>query len=191
MNINVFGRRQMMKKVLVLLLIFALASLASAGLQISVNGHPEPPESYDFGLFPSEIVILDIWTDSPIQPGVGEGWWALVCNPLDGSMQPGVSVIPEEPGIAIYPGPVPALAPNPDGVYGLIALSTISLIEPGTTIYDDIIFHCHSPEDVIVTLWYGPQIGAWVPVDSVVIHQPEPMTIALLGLGGLFLRRRK
>ncbi len=41
-----------------------------------------------------------------------------------------------------------------------------------------------------VSLFFDPEYG--VPVDSVAITIiPEPMTVILLGLGGLFLRRRK
>ena len=177
-----------MKKVLVLLLIFALASVASAALQISVNGDKDPTES-EWGILPSQELVLDIWTDSDITPGVGEGWWALVANPVDATISGGAAQL-AEPGLGIYPGPVPAANPN-GGVYGLIALSTLPTIAADTTIYDGIIFHCNSDQDVVVTLLFGAGIGAWTPVDTAIIHQPEPMTIALLGLGGLFLRRRK
>ena len=177
-----------MKKVLVLLLIFVLASVASAALQISVMGDKDPAET-EWGILPSEELILDIWTDTDIEPGVGEGWWALVCEPADAAISGGASML-EDNGITVYPGPVPATVPN-GGVYGMIALSELPMIAADTTIYDGILFHCLSDEDVTVTLLFGSAIGGWTEVDTAIIHQPEPMTIALLGLGGLFLRRRK
>ena len=50
--------------------------------------------------------------------------------------------------------------------------------------------HCeHGVNDVIITLW--DSMGA-ILYDSATIHQiPEPVTVALLGLGALFLRRRR
>ena len=76
---------------------------------------------------------------------------------------------------------------------------------------DGLMFHCEEATDVEILLYAAGQgitylthdaegnvIGqeiAYGPgelIDSIlVIQTPEPMTIALLGLGGLFLRRRK
>jgi len=57
----------------------------------------------------------------------------------------------------------------------------------------EFIYHCCGPESTLVTitLWDAAE-GYVTPQDTIVIHQvPEPMTIALLGLGGLFLLRRR
>ena len=62
---------------------------------------------------------------------------------------------------------------------------------------DSILLHCEGIGEVTLTLAsiYDPGTGEPVSItvmDTQVIHQiPEPMTFALLGLGGLFLRRRK
>ena len=64
----------------------------------------------------------------------------------------------------------------------------------------DLIFHCEGPDDVTISMYAGVggidyienDIPQGTLLGSVLIHQiPEPMTIALLSLGGLFLRRRK
>ena len=68
---------------------------------------------------------------------------------------------------------------------------------------DNILVHCLGPGDVTLSLiaagpvYYNDDVGgafstlyaAGTVLDSIVIHQvPEPATLALLGLGGLFLR---
>ncbi|MCK4294031.1 MAG: PEP-CTERM sorting domain-containing protein [Planctomycetes bacterium] len=66
--------------------------------------------------------------------------------------------------------------------------------EPGVYA-DNILYTPQSLGDVTVEFWSnGGMIGApdYYLADSVVIRQvPEPMTIALLGLGGVFLLRRR
>jgi hypothetical protein len=43
-----------------------------------------------------------------------------------------------------------------------------------------------------VQLWATPDGAFWELADTVVIHQiPEPVTMALLGLGGVLLSRRR
>ena len=63
------------------------------------------------------------------------------------------------------------------------------------TALDGVVFTCTDLGDVTLTLFgYGGIYPAndYVGFDTVVIHQvPEPITLGLLGLGGLFLRRRK
>ena len=179
-----------MKKLLILTFVLAIVSIANAGLQISVNGDKNPQDlQYNAA---SEDLTLDIWTDALIEPTVGEGWWALTAQTTDASITGGVILVVGEPGLGIYPGPVPAVAAGENGVYGTIALSTLPSIAADTTIYDSINFHCNSENDVTVSLLFGSQIGAWTLVDSVVISQvPEPMTLSLLGLGGLLLRRKR
>jgi hypothetical protein len=80
----------MMKKVLVLLLVFGLASVANATLQISVNGVQNPADS-DITLEPSQEVILDIWTDADL-PFFGGGPWALVVDTTEGAISGGAPV---------------------------------------------------------------------------------------------------
>jgi hypothetical protein len=183
----------MMKKLLVLMLVLGIASTASATLQISAGGVQEPEDS-TIWLAPSETIILDIWTDTDITPGVGEGYWSLTALTTDATVSGGVSVL-EEPGNQIYAGGG-AYTPTvgDEGPWMSVALTTLPSIAAGTTIFDDIVFHCErEPTETVVELWFhafNPDQA--VLVDTLLIHQiPEPMTVGLLGLGGLFLLRRR
>jgi hypothetical protein len=193
-----FGRRMMMKKLLVLLLVFAMSSVAGAALQISVGGDLNPMDS-EIYLTPSETIMLDIWSTIPIASGgEGEGMWALTAQTTDASISGGLAAIAHADWTLIIADDaigagVTDLPPGENGVMGGI-FTFGSDIPADTAIFDEIIFHCEwMPNDVTVTLWeldaFQQVVGIW---DTVVIHQvPEPMTIALLGLGGLFLLRRR
>ena len=184
-----------MKKFLVLMLVLGMASLAGATLQISVDGVQNPVDS-EITLMPSGTAILDVWTATDI------GMFELCTYAL-----------------IVADGPGTIDAANADALYGNILAAEVPtdffLIGPGlaatylggyagnpvagATILDGILFHCEGLGDVTIELWSlketAVQSGIYEAdalMDTVMIHQiPEPMTLALLGLGGLFLRRRK
>jgi len=56
----------MMKKLLVLLLVFGMASVANAAITLSVNGDPAPD---DISLVKSQTITLDILLDEPAFAG--------------------------------------------------------------------------------------------------------------------------
>jgi len=197
-----------MKKFLVLMLVLGMASLASAAptsLQISVHYDPPGGEPWDpdnpleseIWLLVSETIILDIWTTTEIYTQCGlEGYFVLGVDPAYGTLSGGITVEPwnAETSIALYgDGSGDTYLPPPEqGILG--AISTFLPQGSGVTgtVFNGIEFHCEAEGDAVINLyvtdWTTPTL-----IDSVIIHQgiPEPMTIALLGLGGLFLRRRR
>jgi hypothetical protein len=192
----------MMKKVLVLLLVLVLTSMASAVISIKVveTDGVTPYDGRD--LIASEYLNIII-TATGGDTG-DTGGFALVADTALGAISGGVTNIPPAPdasmllGTAVGDNFVGGLAPGVDGIVGTIGAFTASPPYADGDYFTEILFHCEGPGDVVVSLYdisaawsVATEDGGFL-IDSVVIHQiPEPMTIALLGLGGLFLRRRK
>jgi hypothetical protein len=175
----------MMKKFMTILLVLAMASVASASsVWIDQGDVPGDP------LRPSDEIVIPVYTDTTLLgldvtlTLVGPG---TIVGALDKATaasygwDPGFTFDPTLPGAAVEIG-----AGNFSGAPG-----------PVVGFY---LIHCDDYGPVTATLTastgYGgsmdvtfgtPQIGG-----TITIHQvPEPMTVALLGLGGLALLRRR
>jgi hypothetical protein len=192
----------MMKKILVLVLVLGLVPVANAALSISVNGGPPPAE---ITLKPSDTLVLNIHGDDPADGGPAEAYY-LVEGP--GSISGGDMVYGgglaaylncEDLAGALGMADCDAVIASfrdflskPDLMDVSYALLADNDVPPDNfldgTLVDGIEFHCDGEGWVTVSL-----VGAdFSVIDSIRIEQiPEPMTFALLGLGGLFLRRRK
>ena len=180
-----------MKKILLsLILVVALSSYASAaliGLQISsLNGEPIDPVS-EITIFPSDVINFDIVYTS-------EGAGNLFV--LD------TGVVVDGPGTLDL---TDLTWPYNEGFNQVVdnIINTASFNGMGDGILvDHLLLHCDDFGDVIISLAptniggtgtihmdYSSFAGEW---GSILVHQiPEPMTMALLGLGGLALIRRR
>ena len=193
-----------MKKLLVLILVLGIASMASAAvIKISVDGVCDP-EDTTVTLRPSETAIIDIHVvDNTGWKSGGQGLYLILQGP--GSIDANSLTQPRweqsKADNMVRPEPYDTLV----GLLGQLGYTEIVDIvdgvitdasEPftvpssGQKVIDGMVLHCLDEGDVTLTLI----TEAGDVLDTQVIHQvpiPEPLTVALLGLGGLFLRRRK
>jgi len=172
-----------MKKLLVLTMVLVICSMANAMLKISVDGVVDPQQ--EIRIDASDYVTIDVYSDgiltSPAQDFflIAEGPGAWDVSKATNTVNP--------PG---YPDSVMiADWTMENDVFLDLSILAIPIPPlPAGTLIDLITLHCEGPGDVLISL-VGSTDGV---LDTQIIHQiPEPMTIALLGLGGLFLRRRK
>jgi hypothetical protein len=169
----------MMRKLVVLILVLGMASAANAVL-IQVDGKAGAALEVDEGIVPVITVVSEdasSWLGYLI---VEDGSAGVLSDlqKLDAAGDMGSATAYEEAGwgagyeltVAMSPGGVPPIAVGPQFSASLtgVALDQTS----------------------VISLFVDPEYGTPAATTSVKVV-PEPMTIMLLGLGGLFLRRRK
>lgn len=173
-----------MKKLVALFLVLGLVTVTNAALTIGVSDQ-------DRILAPSETATISISGDGQTSPGQ---FYMGIGTGGPGSLNIDTAVI-------LYGGNSKSLAWIDDqgiaDVLGLtnpflgVELNDVPQTPPPApltgTLVDGIVFHCDGQGNVVISLFDGD--GNLL--DSVVIQQtPEPITLALLGLGGLFIRRK-
>jgi len=189
-------KEENMKKLVVLSALLAMSSIASAGMVLTAGG----VDTGALTLSPSDTVMIGLYgnADDPGYPAVGNYFVGVI---VDGPGTLDLSAVSTanisytgnantiagamDPDIAAFLG---VKVPYADIVLNDLNTTANPPILSGILVHD-LPFHCDGPGEVIIRLFDG----AGNPMDSLIITQqgiPEPMTLGLLGLGGLFLRRR-
>ena len=182
-----------MKKLLVLTMVLGIAALAPAALQISVEGDPDPVDS-EIIIATSDPLILDIHSDV----GAGETiYWLMVVDSAAGTVSGGEAVA----GLLSFISPynytdlfLGYAGLSGSAISGVAAADFAAL---SGLLVDNILYQGDEGYfgDLFVELYSSVDTLAWQLEDNVIFHQyieiPEPVTIALLGLGGLLVSRRR
>ena len=193
-----------MRKLLILIVVLGMTSMASAAftLMVSDSGdagtYYDPPEASSYFVNESDYVWIGIYNDTDGEAGAtqkGQFWLALESGPnanWTGAMQ-------------LYQPPLVTGGTVANNYYGssLETYTGLPLVDLWQAVLDDgspSTFNLAGVLDAkeLHSSLAGSSETVWLLdasmqiLDTITIHQiPEPITMALLGLGGLFLRRRK
>ena len=183
-----------MKKLVTIMVVLAIATMANAvTLELSLNGQITPGVA-EITISPSNTFVIDIWDSQGYEVGQDLYVIAMTNNTLGTISGSGAVILPNHFDTTML-GADAELAElgfvGQSGAYMFVGnYGTSGTWGPGKVI-DNLVFHCEAIGDTSVTLLTSQDGATFTPVDSITVHQiPEPMTMALLGLGGLFLRRK-
>ena len=175
----------MMKKLLVLMMVLGMASLANAALVLSVNGQEAPDE---ITLAPSDWIELDVHLSEGHTLTAFE--LLIVLNSDQGTLDSSPIEFPETWTFAPY---IKTSSPALVEVTGGDSFPKNGPL----VVLQGVMFHADGPDSLLIslittgdTIVDGETIQAGVVQDVIIAHIPEPMTMVLLGLGAVMLRRK-
>jgi hypothetical protein len=179
-----------MKKLLALVLVLAVVSLANAAMVLDLSVGAD--NAADVLLAPGSFVLSVTNSGNFVQPADFAGFGLVVISG-SGTISGGVvtALAPSASGFDTDPANQADLAAlfGGAGVYGTIASWTAGTFAGGK--YLDGITFDYAGGDVLIQLITTADFETFTVADSVLVKQiPEPATMALLALGGLLFRRK-
>lgn len=154
--INHFWKGKRMKKLLIITIMLGMASMANAGMYISVNGVVDPPDT-QFILCPSDTMVVDIYADTEMDQGA-------YCLGISRDST-GTGELNIDSAVVLYPG-IPSWVEWQDDadiaeILGIespfVWMTFMDVFKPTDpvigTLVDEIIFHCTGIGDVTLVLF--------------------------------------
>jgi len=171
-----------MKKVLVLVLVLGLATVSNAALQLTINGSAAT-SAISTGLTGSVGVGITM-TDN-LSQGTFLDYETAAAKDVSYTITGPTLVLPAAGNLAsIDAGGISGTAWE----YGItIANSTGYVSAPGQVVNSTV---TGTGQAYVLTVNLWDNAGENIVDTATVSFVPEPITMALLGLGGLFIRRR-
>ena len=164
-----------MKKILVLMLILSVASLANAGVVVTLDKTE---------VFPGDVVTLVIGNDA----GAAGGTIGFTLDVIQGAEPASAGVLG---AWMLPPATAATITSDAAGVYFAFTNGTIGLNVMGDWLEASFTVNPGAAAGSFVDLNWGGAILGMTPENMSIPVVPEPTTIALLGLGGLALLRRR
>ena len=159
----------MKRIILTVILVAAFSACAQATLSLLLDGIPAPPEATL--IVSSDVLISGLSNTS--DPYIV--YLQLVNPGTTGEWSSDLWTIWPPPEIGYEPVDGVWIIENPGGYLAGVQW--------------EVHFSCKAQGDATINLLTGDEVSI---IDSITFHQvPEPMTIALLGIGGLLLHRRR